>query len=125
MKPRRSSAVPNNPLKTLRLGGCLLGCSPVPSVPRNPLKTLASAVLGGPSLLNPYTPIALGRALGRSPQASSPARTQAQEKCGNAPPLDIFPSSASALRACLVQNHVTVRPVSVVSDKCGSIHGTR
>ena len=58
--PRRFSPVPRNPLKTLNLAGCLVGCSPVPSVVRNPLKTLGSPVLAGPrrsSLEEPPYPL--------------------------------------------------------------------
>jgi hypothetical protein len=65
--PRRFSPVPRNPLKTLNLAGCLVGCSPVPSVVRNPLKTLGSPVLAGPLSRNPHTPYrprGRGRSLG-------------------------------------------------------------
>ena len=65
--PRRFSPTPRNPLKTLNLAGCLVGCSPVPSVVRNPLKTLGSPVLAGPLSRNPHTPYrprGRGRSLG-------------------------------------------------------------
>jgi hypothetical protein len=70
--PPRFSPVPRNPLKTLKLTGCLLGCSPVPPVGCNPMKALSSPVLPGPLSGTPFTPIAptgalLGRGLGLAP----------------------------------------------------------
>jgi hypothetical protein len=87
--PRRFSPVPRNPLKTLNLAGCLVGCSPVPSVVRNPLKTLGSPVLAGPLSRNPHTPYrprGRGRSLGSALPSGGLAPLRRPFFCTSSPP---------------------------------------
>ena len=78
-----------NLLKSLDLAGCLVGCSPVPSVVRNPLKTLGLPVLAGPLLRNPHTPYrprGRGRSLGSALPSGGLAPLRRPFFCTSSPP---------------------------------------